>query len=138
MRRPSSSFASPDASPTPSNDATTPRRSAAPAPTTTPGSPSPTEPRPRSGGFSVGGGTERDGGGGTGIGGMGGVVGAALGSLPGGLLAWSYPAIVMTLPGILLLIAIGAQALGALAWLPIVRRRLGGFGAQGRGASPGS
>jgi hypothetical protein len=66
------------------------------------------------------------------IGGLDGVTGGALGALPGGLLAWSYPALAMTVPGILLLIVIGAQALGALAWLPVVRRRLGGFGAVRR------
>ncbi len=84
----------------------------------------------------MGSGTEGDGDGGMPVGGMDGVTGAALGSLPGGLLAWSYPAIVMTLPGILLLIAIGAQAVGALAWLPVIRRRLGGLGVP-KTAGPG-
>jgi hypothetical protein len=127
---PAGPTASPDARPSPSIDTSIPRGSAAPGSTTTPGGPSSTEPPSGSSGFGVGGGTESDGG--AAIGGLDAVTGAALGSLPGGLLAWSYPAIVMTLPGILLLIAIGAQALGALAWLPIVRRRLGGFGVQGK------
>jgi hypothetical protein len=53
------------------------------------------------------------------------VVSDAFGQLPGGLLSWSYPALVLTIPGLLLLLAIAAQALGALAWIPIVRRSLG-------------
>ena len=61
------------------------------------------------------------------VGGLGGAVSAALDSLPGGLAVWAFPAFVMSVPGLLLILAIGAQALGALAWLPLVRRRLGGF-----------
>ena len=57
---------------------------------------------------------------------------AALDGLPGGMLAWGYPAFALTVPGLLLLLAVGAQAIGALAWLPLVRRRLGGFGFRGR------
>jgi hypothetical protein len=57
---------------------------------------------------------------------------ATLAALRGGFLAWSYPALVLSVPGALLLLAIGAQAIGALAWLPLVRRRLGGFGFRGR------
>ena len=56
----------------------------------------------------------------------------ALGGLSGGVLAWGYPALVLTVPGLLLLLAVGAQAIGALAWLPLVRRRLGGFGIRRR------
>ena len=41
---------------------------------------------------------------------------------------WVVPGLVLTLPGLLLLIAVGIQALGAMAWLPLVRRRIGGFG----------
>jgi hypothetical protein len=41
------------------------------------------------------------------------------------MLAWSYPAAVLVVPGLLLIVAIAAQALGALAWIPIVRRKLG-------------
>ena len=61
------------------------------------------------------------GGGGAGdlpVNGLDGAVTAALDGLPGGLLAWGYPAFVMTVPGLLLLLAVGAQAIGALAWLP--------------------
>jgi hypothetical protein len=46
--------------------------------------------------------------------------------MPDGLLGWSYPALVLTVPGLLLLLAVLAQAVGALAWIPIVRRSLGG------------
>ena len=56
---------------------------------------------------------------------MGGAVSTALDSLPGGLAVWAFPAVVMSVPGLLLVLAIGAQAVGALAWLPIVRKRLG-------------
>ena len=48
--------------------------------------------------------------------------------LPGGLLAWAYPAFVISVPGLLLLLAVAAQAIGAFAWLPVIRRRLGEFG----------
>jgi hypothetical protein len=41
---------------------------------------------------------------------------------------WVVPGLVLTLPGLLLLLAVGIQALGAMAWLPLVRRRIGGFG----------
>ena len=51
-----------------------------------------------------------------------------LASLPSGLLAWSYPALVLSVPGLLLLLAVGSQAIGALAWLPLIRKKLGGFG----------
>ena len=60
------------------------------------------------------------------IGGISGAVISSFSQLPGGLLAWSYPAAVMTVPGVLLIIAVLAQAGGALAWLPVVRRNLGG------------
>lgn len=61
------------------------------------------------------------------VGGLGGAVSTALNSLPGGLAVWAFPAFVMSVPGLLLLIAIGAQAVGALVWLPVVRRRLGAY-----------
>jgi hypothetical protein len=51
---------------------------------------------------------------------------ASLGSL--GALGWTVPTLVVSLPGLLLLLAIGAQALGGLVWLPLVRRKIGGFG----------
>ncbi len=41
---------------------------------------------------------------------------------------WVVPGLVLTLPGLLLVLAITIQAIGAMAWLPLVRRRIGGFG----------
>lgn len=67
-------------------------------------------------------------GGGARMSGLDGALVSALQELPGGLLAWSYPAVVLTVPGLLLIVAVLAQAAGALAWLPIVRRSLGGLG----------
>jgi hypothetical protein len=34
----------------------------------------------------------------------------------------------MSVPGLLLVVAIGAQVVGASAWIPIIRRSLGVFG----------
>jgi hypothetical protein len=61
---------------------------------------------------------------------MGAAVTAALDGLPGGLAVWAYPAFTLTVPGLLLIVAIAAQAAGAASWLPLVRRRLGGFGVR--------
>jgi hypothetical protein len=41
---------------------------------------------------------------------------------------WAVPGLLLSVPGLLLVLAIAAQAAGALAWLPLVRRRIGGFG----------
>jgi hypothetical protein len=41
---------------------------------------------------------------------------------------WAVPGLVLSIPGLLLVLAILAQTMGALAWLPLVRRRIGGFG----------
>jgi hypothetical protein len=42
--------------------------------------------------------------------------------------AWAVPGLVLSVPGLLIvLFAILAQTLGAVAWLPMVRRRIGGF-----------
>lgn len=60
------------------------------------------------------------------------VVAAAFDSLPGGWISWTYPALVTAVPGLLLLIAIAAQAVGALAWIPIVRRGFAGVGINRR------
>jgi UPF0716 family protein affecting phage T7 exclusion len=50
--------------------------------------------------------------------------------------AWAVPGLVMTVPGLLIVLAaIAAQALGAVAWLPVVRRRIGAFGLRRRIAS---
>jgi hypothetical protein len=86
-------------------------------------------------GISIGGsGAGSGSGSGAAAAGMGDAVLTALDGLPGGILAWTLPAVMLSVPGLLLLIAIGAQAVGALAWLPLVRRRVGGFGLRNRSA----
>jgi hypothetical protein len=70
------------------------------------------------------------------VGGLGGAVSTALDSLPGGLAVWAFPIFVMSVPGLLLIAAILAQAIGALAWLPVVRRRLGGSDTAARPGAP--
>ena len=55
------------------------------------------------------------------------------GSITGlGAIEWAVPAFVLGVPGLLLILAVGAQALVSLAWLPMVRRWLGGFGPRRR------
>ena len=57
---------------------------------------------------------------------------AFLGPFEGGF-AWAVPGLVLSVPGLLLVLAvIGAQALSAFAWLPVVRRRIGSFEVRGR------
>ena len=52
--------------------------------------------------------------------------------------AWAVPGLVLSVPGLLIvLIAIAAQAFGAFAWLPVVRRRIGGFGVRRDGPGAG-
>jgi hypothetical protein len=51
---------------------------------------------------------------------------------------WAVPGAILTGPGLLLLILIAAQATGALAWLPVVRRKIGGFGPGRRRRGTGS
>ncbi len=45
-----------------------------------------------------------------------------------GLFEWTVPGAILTGPGLLLLALIAAQAMGGLAWLPVVRRKIGAFG----------
>jgi hypothetical protein len=57
-----------------------------------------------------------------------------------GLVTWAIPSLALGVPGLLLVLAVVAQTLGATAWLPVVRRWLGGFGfgrrrRDGQGAS---
>jgi len=53
--------------------------------------------------------------------------------------AWAVPGLVLTVPGLLIVLAaIGAQLLGAFAWLPVVRRRIGAFGLRRRTAAGGT
>ena len=45
-----------------------------------------------------------------------------------GAFEWAVAGAILTVPGLLLLVIIGAQMFGAFAWLPIVRRKLRGTG----------
>jgi hypothetical protein len=76
------------------------------------------------------------GGGDASISGLGSSAISAMSSLPGGLLPWAYPSVALAVPGLILLLAIGGQGLGAFAWLPIVRRNLGAFGIRRRRNDP--
>ena len=52
---------------------------------------------------------------------------------------WLIPSLVVSVPGLLLLLVIGAQLLAGAAWLPLVRRDVGDFGLASRrrrGARP--
>ena len=49
---------------------------------------------------------------------------------------WAVPGLLLTGPGLLLLVLVAAQAMGALAWLPVVRRRMGAFGLMSRRRPP--
>jgi VCBS repeat-containing protein len=61
-----------------------------------------------------------------------GLAAAALGGL--GSILWAVPSLILSVPGLLLVLAISAQALGGLAWLPVARRKLGSFGLRRRQA----
>ena len=59
------------------------------------------------------------------------------GALPGfEAFDWVVPGVILTGPGLLLLALIAAQMVGAMAWLPIVRRKIGAFGLSRRRAPP--
>lgn len=45
---------------------------------------------------------------------------------------WAVPVFVMTVPGLLLILAVLAQATAGVFWLPFVRRWLGSFGLRRR------
>ena len=55
---------------------------------------------------------------------------AAMESL--GNLSWAVPSLVLAVPGLLLVLAVLAQAVGGVLWLPVIRRRIGSFGVGGR------
>ena len=42
--------------------------------------------------------------------------------------SWQVPALVLSVPGLLVVVAVFLQVVGGLAWLPVIRRRLGGDG----------
>lgn len=50
---------------------------------------------------------------------------------------WLVPGAALSVPGLLLFLAILAQMSGALAWLPLVRRKIGGFGFSDAPAASG-
>ena len=58
------------------------------------------------------------------------------GSTAFGVFEWAAPGVLLTGPGLLLLALIAAQAMGALAWLPVVRRKIGVFGPARRRRPP--
>ncbi len=49
-----------------------------------------------------------------------------------GGIEWAVPAFALGVPGLLLILAVFAQGLVSLAWLPMVKRWLGGFGVRRR------
>ena len=49
-----------------------------------------------------------------------------------GSLTWAVPSLVLAVPGLLLVLAVMAQAVGGVLWLPVIRRRIGGFGLGNR------
>lgn len=55
---------------------------------------------------------------------------AAMESL--GNLSWAVPSLVLAVPGLLLVLAVLAQAVGGVLWLPVIRRKVGSFGVGGR------
>ncbi len=58
-----------------------------------------------------------------------GEIGLAAFSLGGfGAFLWAVPSLALSVPGLLLVVVILAQAAGGLAWIPIARRKIGGFG----------
>jgi hypothetical protein len=60
-------------------------------------------------------------------------VGLAAASLGGlGMFLWAVPSLVLSVPGVLVVVIIMAQAVGGFAWLPLVRRKIGGFGLRQR------
>jgi hypothetical protein len=59
---------------------------------------------------------------------------AELGAFTGafGDFEWAVPALLLTVPGLLLILAVVAQTTAGILWLPIVRRWLGGIGVRPR------
>ncbi len=55
-----------------------------------------------------------------------GLAAASLGSL--GVFLWAVPSVILSVPGLLVVVVILAQSVGGFAWLPLVRRKIGGFG----------
>ena len=49
-----------------------------------------------------------------------------------GNIEWAVPAFALGVPGLLLMVAVGLQAIVGVAWLPFIRRWLGGVGVRRR------
>jgi hypothetical protein len=128
-----------------------PRPGVSPTPAVSPTSGTSPSPAPSSPGVAAGGATGTGpAGGGDGAGGPGSgldVVGTGNGAGAGpGVsvdidvgfpMTLFVPTLVLTVPGLLVMLAVLAQGLGALAWLPFVRRDLGDFGlVRRRGRDP--
>jgi hypothetical protein len=47
-----------------------------------------------------------------------------------GLIEWAVPSLVLTVPGLLLILAVLAQAVVGTLWIPVIRRWLGTFGVR--------
>jgi hypothetical protein len=54
-----------------------------------------------------------------------GLAAASLGGL--GMFLWAVPSLALSVPGVLVVVVILAQAAGGFAWLPVVRRKIGDF-----------
>jgi len=55
------------------------------------------------------------------------------------MIEWGVPAVALSVPGLLVIAVVVAQALGGLVWLPLVRRWIGSFGVlrrRGRAGRP--
>jgi hypothetical protein len=50
----------------------------------------------------------------------------------GGSFAWAMPAAILGVPGLLFMLAVAGQLLGAAAWVPTIRRMLAGIGVRRR------
>jgi hypothetical protein len=50
--------------------------------------------------------------------------------------AWQVPALALSVPGLIVVVAVFLQVVGGLAWLPVIRRRLGGDGLTGPDRRP--
>ena len=48
------------------------------------------------------------------------------------LIEWAVPSLVLSVPGLLLILAVLAQALVGSLWIPVIRRWLGTFGVRRR------
>ena len=116
----------------------TPASGASPTPTPTPGSAA--TDAPGTGAGTTGGGDD-----GTGLGaapgdrflvpafdqpGIDAIIDASFTGFDG--IEWAVPAFALGVPGLLLMIAVGAQTIVGVAWLPFVRRWLGGVGVRRR------